>query len=424
MLKRSNVNFAKRIFLDRLTTDHQKVVQLDEGPGDEYQYAGTFDPFNFGISADCSGLCGIVIGAALYGTGMSWGRKFTTESFPGPFGGFRRTTQADLVNGNYPIKVMIHHGGGGPYSHMACIIDGWNMESNGTYGVCTKPGQVTNMSYWNDWWVFDGPIIEDTSWRQSMSYPLGVDYAGGRISAADLKAAGVSFVCRYLTDGGRGLPGKQLLPAEFTDLVSNGINVVFNWETTANFMLNGRNQGVADATQALNYIRSLPGVPAGYWPVVYFSCDFDEAPSQDAAIFAYLQGAASVLNGMEHVGIYGGYWICTRAQKAVGVKYVWQTEAWSGGNITSAVNIMQRNGAGFKYISGVQCDINEAHTDDFGQYRGVVDKSIEELILEQLEGPVGPDGKRGWPQLGGRSLVDALSLVGKALNIDGFAPIN
>lgn len=408
---RSNINFAKKLFLDRL--------------GDRYLYGGVFDPFRLNISADCSGLCGIVIGAALYGTGMSWGRKFSTESFPGPFSGFRKTTRADLEKGNYPIKVMIHHGGGGPNSHMAMILDGVMMESNGSHGVCTTPDKTTSMSYWNAFWVYDDKIIDDTSWRQPMSMPFGVDYAGGRISAAALKAAGVSFVCRYLTDGGSALPGKLLLPDEFVDLTSNGIDVVFNWETTATFMLNGWNQGVQDATRALRYIRALPGVPEGFWPIVYFSCDFDEAPHQDAVVQSYLEGAASVLNGMDHVGIYGAYWVSTRMQKACGVKYIWQTEAWSGGNVTSAVNIMQRNGAGFKYISGVQCDINEAHTEDFGQYKAVVLPSKEDLILDQLLGPVREDGKRhGWPQLGDRSLVDAVAVVGKALSACGFSPVN
>jgi len=371
-LLRSNINFAQRVFLDRLTTDAQPLLQsadIDEGPGDEYEYAGVFDPYNFGVGADCSGLCGIVLGAAINGPGMSWSRLFSTETFPGPLPGFRRTTKDDLVNGDYPLKVCIMHGGGGPNSHMACQIDGWDMESNGDYGVCTEPPEITGISstYWNDWYVYDGPIIEDTPRRQAMGYPRGYDYAGGRISGASLKAAGAAFVCRYLSDGGSSLPGKQLLPDEFADLTANGIAVVFNWETTADFMLGGYSAGVADAQVALNYVRSLPGAPHN--PAIYFSCDFDEAPNQDTPVEQYLQGAASVLGGMDYVGLYGDYWICTRAQGAVGVKYIWQTEAWSGNSITSAVNIMQRNNLGYQTIDGVQCDINEAHTDDYGQYQ-------------------------------------------------------
>lgn len=440
-LLRSNINFAQRVFLDRLTTDAQPLLQpadIDEGPGDEYEYAGVFDPFNFGVGADCSGLCGIVLGAAINGPAkMSWSRLFSTETFPGPLPGFRKTTQADLINGDYPLKVCIMHGGGGPNSHMACQIDGWDMESNGDYGVCTKPPEITGIAsnYWNDWWVFDGPITEDTEYRQPMSYPRGLDYAGGRISGASLKANDITFVCRYLSDGGSSLPGKQLLPDEFADLTANGIAVVFNWETTADFMLGGYSAGVADAQTALNYVRSLPGGPTD--PVIYFSCDFDEAPSQDVPVEQYLQGAASVLGGMDHVGLYGDYWICTRAQAAVGVKYIWQTEAWSGGNITAAVNIMQRNGIGYQTIDGVQCDVDEAHTDDYGQFLPVpqpqptppsgggalmalTDQQQSDLFNtvmgiaalvfdtnEQLRGP----NQQGWPQLTQNSRGQNLTLV-------------
>lgn len=428
-LLRSNIEFAKRVFLDRLTTDAQPLLQpahIDEGPGDEYEYAGVFDPYNFGIGADCSGLCGIVLGAAINGpNAMSWSRLFSTETFPGPLPGFRRTTQADLVNGNYPLKVCIMHGGGGPDSHMACQIDGWDMESNGDYGVCTMPPEITGIAsnYWDTWWVWDGPITEDTTWRQPMSYPRGLDYAGGHISGASLAANGISFVCRYLSSGGSSLPYKQLTADEFADLTAHKIPVVFNWETTSNFMLGGFSAGIADAQTALTYIQSLPGVPHGYQPTVYFSCDFDEAPDQDTPVEQYLEGAASVLGGMDHVGIYGAYYICTRAQAVTGVKYIWQTEAWSGGYITSAVNIMQRNSLGYQTIDGVQCDINEAHTDDIGAFvpsapapappptpapSGLIppDKPTDP---NQLISEIWDQLRISWPQLGNRTLVDAVA---------------
>jgi hypothetical protein len=319
-MKRSNVELAKRIFLDRLTTDAQPLLQperIDEGPGDEYEYAGTLDPYNFGVGGDCSGTNGIFIGAALLGAQhMSWGRLFSTETFPGPFAGrFRQVSKGEFLSSAAPIKVMIMHGGGGPNSHMACIIDGWHMESNGDHGIVGgtnlhAPGvNSLDSDIWNDWWISTETIEEDTTWRQPMGYPKGVDYAGGRINASALKAAGISFVCRYLNDGGSQLPGKQLLPSEFVNLTSNGIPVVFNYETTADFMLEGHDSGRTRAQDALDYILSLPGVPSNWRPVVYFSADFDEAPNQDAAIFAFCDGAAEILgaeaNGRRRVGLYG-----------------------------------------------------------------------------------------------------------------------
>jgi hypothetical protein len=425
-LLRSNVEFAKRVFLDRLTTDQTGLLQpdpgdVDEGPGDTYDYGGTYDPYNLGIGADCSGSAGIFIGAAMQGAAnMSWSRQFSTETFPGPFDGFRETTQDDLVNNYYAIKVCIMNGGGGPASHMNCTIDGITMESNGDDGTCTlghgaiAPGD----DYWNHWFVYDDGIAENTAYRCPMSYAQGVDYSGGPIAGADLVAAGKKFVCRYVSSGGTGIPGKLLQPGEFEDLKTAGISVVFNWETDSQMMLGGQSQGVTDAQKALNYVISL-GIPAGYKPVIYFSCDFDASPDQQDAINAYLQGAGSVLGGWEYVGIYGGFWPVFRALDADVCKYAWQTEAWSGGNIDSRVNIMQRSGVGFQTLDGVQCDIDEAHTDDYGQFNPgdtIMPENTAELILDQLAGEVLPSGGRGWPQLGNRSMIDYLAqVVGPAL---------
>jgi hypothetical protein len=311
-----------------------------------------------------------MVSAAFNGTAMQWQRYFSTETFPGPFAGFfHQVSQSDLLANDYPIKVCIMNGGGGPDSHMECSIDGWVMESNGDHGTCTlNHGAIPQSSdYWNHFWVCDNPINEDTDWRQPMGYPLGLDYAGGRPSAASLRSSGVVFVCRYLTDGGAGLPGKQLTADEFADLTTNGVNVVFNWETTATFMLGGHDAGVTDATNGLNYIRSFPNM-ANANPVIYFSADWDEAPTQQDAVNGYLTGAASVLGGPSKVGIYGAYYVCQRALDAGVCNYMWQTEAWSGGNIDSRVNIMQRNGLGYMYVEGVQCDQDQAHTDDYGQW--------------------------------------------------------
>lgn len=165
-LLRANIEFCKKVFIDRL--------------GDPYLYGAEYDPFNLKTGADCSGADGIFIGAAISGaTAMSWGRQFSTETFPGPFQGFRQTTQADLVSGSYPIKVCIMHGGGGPDSHMNCSVDGWVMESNGTAGTCTTgTGAIPQDStYWNDWWVYDATITEDGTPRQVLpvTAPASVD---------------------------------------------------------------------------------------------------------------------------------------------------------------------------------------------------------------------------------------------------------
>jgi hypothetical protein len=408
-LLRSNVEASKRLFLDRLTTDQQPIndpANRDGGPGDNYVYANVGDSNNFGIGFDCSGLDGVVIAVALFGygyfTGKGYFRIFSTETFPASFVGFTQVSQAECMSSNSPIKVMIGHHGGGADSHMACIIDGWHMESNGDYGVCggvnwDTPAvrkmitPIDDTTEWNDWWIYTGGITEDTEKRQAVSYPLILDYAGGYIPGADLKAAGVTGVCRYINDGGTGLPKKLLQAAEFIDLLKNGLTVDFNFETTATFMLT--DNGAVDAQAGLTYVRSLLDAAKDqgithvlthdangnlvsvdidtYKPVILFSADFDEAPNQDDAIFAFFDSAHSVLGdnlaGHSCAGGYGAYWILMRAFNSGHVYYLWQTEAWSGGNIDSDIALMQRNGLGYQTVDGVQCDINEAHKDDYGQ---------------------------------------------------------
>lgn len=216
-----------------------------------------------------------------------------------------------------------------------------------------------------------------------MGYPLILDYAGGHIPGAALAAAGVSGVCRYINDGGTGLPKKLLTADEFIDLCQNGIRVHFNFETTATFMLT--DNGAADARTGLAYVQGLfaaaeaAGIDtSGYEIVIYFSADFDEPPEDDTVIDAFFDSAKSVLGvngfGKSCAGGYGAYWLLTRAHASGHVDYLWQTEAWSGGNIDSAIAIMQRNALGYMNIAGVECDINEAHADDTGAF---IPKAVE-----------------------------------------------
>lgn len=440
--QRSNIEFSHRVFLDRLTANDAKT---DHGPGDDYVYGGVYDPFNFGIGADCSGSSGIFIGAATNGGKLSWSRQFSTETFRtapddqhGPFGARRvgsRANQVAAVQAGAAVSICLHHGpGGGANSHMNCWIDGWLMESNGSYGTCTDAQTATdqNSSYWNDWWVIDGPIVEDIgTWRQPMGYPTGYDYAGAHISGATVKAAGAAFVCRYITDGGGGLPNKRITKPEADDLIANGIAIVSNWESYANRMREGYQAGQADATAAQAWHASIGGPPD---KPIYFSCDYDEPEGDQPGVNDYLRACGDVLDGPQRVGIYGSYYVCKRALDAGVAHYMWQTEAWSGPNIDSRVNIMQRNNMGYATIGGTQTDVDEAHTVDFGQW-GVgaappvipnppatpggppvndfdgmtTDQRVADIDV-QLRGP----GGNGWAVLGqnaqgeNRTLVDGL----------------
>ncbi|MQY30652.1 glycoside hydrolase domain-containing protein [Nocardia aurantia] len=278
---------------------------------------------------------------------------------------------------------------------------------------------------------------------------LGLDYAGGRPGGGAIAAAGYTFVVRYLSDGGPGLPGKLLTPAEADDLRANNIDIVSNWETTASRMLDGYDAGARDAQAARAQALACGG--SAERPI-YFSADFDATPAQQIPIDDYLRGAGSVLHP-SNVGIYGGYWPVSRALDHGTARWAWQTGAWSGGNTDSRINLYQR--IGFVRVGGVQCDVNEARTDDFGQWSktskggemqltdtltdaygnpvtvGDILKWISfhaDLTVDELGGPgsrtaLPPDQKMtGHPALGGRTIVGAIAEIGQALKLPGFDP--
>jgi hypothetical protein len=272
----------------------------------------------------------------------------------------------------------------------------------------------------------------------------GLDYAGGRPGGAAIKAAGFDFVVRYLAPGGTSLPGKLLTPAEADDLRAHGVLIVSNWESYADRMLEGRAAGSQDAHSARAQALRCGGTIDR---PIYFSADWDASAAEQAPIDDYLRGAAEVI-GAENVGIYGGYWSCSRALNNGTAAWAWQTDAWSGGRVDHRINLHQR--IGFITVGGVECDVNEAKTQDFGQWHGGTDMALLDetfvnwqghrvtvgtalkymdlyngLILDQVLGPGArvQEGKPvGWTQLGldsagkPRTLVDgvAAALAGQA----------
>lgn len=364
------------------------------------------DPYEWGATGpdafDCSGLC-------------QWAYAQIGVAIP-------RTSQQQAQAGQPVSRAQLQPGDLVIYypdaSHVALYSGNGNVISASTYGVPVAETPIDQAGPYNT-----ARRYLLTQRRYTVTNPVakGIDYAGGRPAARDIKDAGYSFVCRYLS---AGLPGKLLLPSEVTDLQANGVDIVSNWETTGTTALGGYDAGVTDAQAAWAMHTSL-GAPTNR--PIYFSLDWDEAPGQDAAVFAYFQGVASVI-GLPQTGAYGGYWPLKRLLDAGLITYAWQTEAWSGDNQDPRFNILQDNSAGYAYIDGVECDIDYALTEDFGQWNyqgGAVTQPNPDPTLTvaqdnqtQLRGP----GLNGWPQLGGHTVVDALAVIGQKLGIDGFAP--
>lgn len=174
---RSNIDYAKALFKDRL--------------GNDYVYGGWWTP-DINQGADCSGLVTCVLSALGDGPqGMVWGRRgLSTESYRyKPYGGPQKIGPFILHHVRSPAefpadavgKISLHHeGAGGPASHMNICVDGVYMESSGSYGCCTlgPPGPPIwggaipiGNSYWNDYWFLAGPIVEDTTPGNDLTQP-------------------------------------------------------------------------------------------------------------------------------------------------------------------------------------------------------------------------------------------------------------
>jgi len=197
----------------------------------------------------------------------------------------------------------------------------------------------------------------------------GVDYSWSRPSPEALKKAGIKFVCRYLS---YRTDGKNLTLAEAKKLNAVGISVVSNWENSAGDMLGGYSAGMEHAKEADRQHRACGG-PSG--KPIYFSVDFDATPAQLTTCYAYLKGVASVI-GWDRIGVYGGY-KAIAYMHAKGIKYLWQTYAWSGGKWHPNAMIQQyKNNVSF---AGGYVDHNRSMTADFGQWKvgdnvGLLDK--------------------------------------------------
>ncbi|MCU1676127.1 MAG: hypothetical protein JWM93_885 [Frankiales bacterium] len=157
-ITRKSVEFAKRIFYDRL--------------GDDYVYGGTWAPDDLKQGCDCSGLTTDILSALFNGTNMIWGREgLSTESYRykpygqqrvGPFDLVHVRSLTDIPPDAVAVINLHHEGAGGPDSHTNIVVDGVYMESSGSYGTCTTPQAIaTTNAYWNDHWYLPGPIAED-----------------------------------------------------------------------------------------------------------------------------------------------------------------------------------------------------------------------------------------------------------------------
>jgi hypothetical protein len=188
---------------------------------------------------------------------------------------------------------------------------------------------------------------------------FGLDYVSAP-PIADLKSAGVTFVCRYLSEVNNLTQIKLLTPAEAKTLGENGISIVSNYEWYGNRAAEGFASGVYDAKIA-EAQHAACGGPANR--PIYFSVDFNTGAT--TAIIDYFRGVASVI-GLARTGAYGGYACIKGLLDAGAIRWAWQTYAWSNGQWDSRAHIQQyQNGV---MIANHSVDYDRSMQADFGQW--------------------------------------------------------
>ena len=208
----------------------------------------------------------------------------------------------------------------------------------------------------------------------------GVDFAFGRPGGSALRAAGKSFVGRYLS----GWQGKGVTRAELDDYAANELGVFFIYEETGTELLGGFSAGVRVArdAEALRISLGLPPV------AIHFTADSDISGAELAASVSAIDGAVSVL-GYSRVGGYGG--VAFIKALAGHCKYAWQTYAWSKGQIADNATLYQYRNS--QTINGAAVDLCKNLSADFGALGGSVlmpsDSSslVMPLLLDGIVGP-------------------------------------
>ena len=172
-------------------------------------------------------------------------------------------------------------------------------------------------------------------------------------NCAGLKAAGVSYVGRYLGYKSRGWT-KGLTPEEVSIIHAHGLGIGLIWEgDPVNVDYFSVHQGYLDAQGAMEDLVWL-GAPTT--TPTFATVDYDAIAGDMGVIRAYYAAFASGLKGRKD-GIYGG----TMVMDNVSAHAYWQACGWSSGVISVRANIYQATIN--QTVAGVQVDLDDVYSD-------------------------------------------------------------
>lgn len=184
----------------------------------------------------------------------------------------------------------------------------------------------------------------------------GLDYSARRLTGAQVRGAGYTFVNRYLWFPGQRYP--VLTDAERRDLDTARVDVHAIYEQNTNDPAGGWATGVRMGTQAALSAQAA-GLPRG--GVVFMCADawLSSHGIPIATAMSFLDGARSVLRPAGYLtGAYGFADFVYAAQNGGHADVFWLCGAESG--VRAGIHMYQWNN-GRVYVDGLECDLNKQY---------------------------------------------------------------
>jgi Domain of unknown function (DUF1906) len=190
----------------------------------------------------------------------------------------------------------------------------------------------------------------------------GADWSVGQMDYLLFKTAGYDFAMRYAVPT---LPGKSLTHAEITVAHAMDVSVGFIYETTGTTWRGGHVQGMIDGHQAKSALAAMT-VPVGR--ACYHAIDEQVTPADLGQIGEWVSG---LIAGMwpYAVGVYGQYLVMQYLHVNFPDVKLWQTPAWSGGQTSDHINLLQ---GGRSTFDGVDIDADTWVAGDPGFWSPIV----------------------------------------------------
>lgn len=186
----------------------------------------------------------------------------------------------------------------------------------------------------------------------------GIDEAWQRLTPAEMRAAGKTFVVGYVSES----PAKNLTVDEVRAYHAAGIAVLLVYEYSTAAAETGAAGGARNAGLAVAQARAL-GYPRGC--AIAFA--IDEGSPNLSSLGQYARAFTNTCHAAGYRSmVYGGIrtvrYLCDQHL----VDLAWQTYAWSGGQWDPRVSIKQVQNS--VSIAGKDVDLDVAVVDDFGAW--------------------------------------------------------